>query len=104
MFNDIIDAMCKDQLVNEAYGLFSEMAVKGATVVTYNSLTYGFCIVGKLKEATGLLNEMVSKTINPNVYTLVDAWCKRKRRKGERSKKCVSCDAESMRGNWCYLL
>ena len=73
MFNDIIDAMCKDQLVNEAYGLFSEMAVKGATVVTYNSLTYGFCIVGKLKEATGLLNEMVSKTINPNVYTLVDA-------------------------------
>uniref|UniRef100_K7LEK5 Pentacotripeptide-repeat region of PRORP domain-containing protein n=1 Tax=Glycine max TaxID=3847 RepID=K7LEK5_SOYBN len=58
MFNDIIDAMCKDQLVNEAYGLFSEMAVKGATV---------------LKEATGLLNEMVSKTINPNVYTL-HAW------------------------------
>jgi pentatricopeptide repeat domain-containing protein 1/leucine-rich PPR motif-containing protein len=37
------------------------MIVKGVSpdVVTYTSLIYGFCIAGQLKEAIGLLNEMV---------------------------------------------
>lgn len=78
------------------YGLFPEMAVKGISVnvVTCNTLLCGF-IVGKLKEATNFLNEMVLKTINPSVYTydiLVDALCKK--RKGERSQKYDNCDDE----------
>ena len=49
-----------------------------ANVVTYTTLIHDFSIVGKLKEATSLLNEMVLKTINPNVYTydMVDVSCK----------------------------
>ncbi|KAH1086219.1 hypothetical protein AAZX31_07G096900 [Glycine max] len=50
MYNTIIDCLCKHKLVPEACDLFSEMSVKGvsADVVTYNTLIYGFCIVGKL--------------------------------------------------------
>nr|KYP71405.1 hypothetical protein KK1_010664 [Cajanus cajan] len=48
-------------------------------VVTYNSLIYGFCIMGQLKEAFDLFKDMVLKHINPTNYTfnvLVDGLCK----------------------------
>ena len=65
------------------------MAVKGISVnvVTCNTLLCGF-IVGKLKEVTNFLNEMVLKTINPSVYTyniLVDALCKKGKVKEAKS-------------------
>ena len=65
------------------------MAVKGISVnvVTCNTLLCGF-IVGKLKEATNFLNEIVLKTINPSVYTyniLVDALCKKGKLKEAKS-------------------
>ena len=71
----IINGVCKDKLVSEACDLYCVMAVKeiSADVVTYNSLIYGLCIVGKLKEATSFLNEMVLKAIVfvPIIYWLM---------------------------------
>ena len=57
------------------------MIVRGIspTIVTYNSLFNGFCLVGQLKEACPLLKEMIAKNINLNVYTfgiIVDVLCK----------------------------
>ena len=62
------------------------MAVKGISVnvVTCNTLLCGF-IVGKLKEATNFLNEIVLKTINPSVYTYNDALCKKGKVKEAKS-------------------
>ncbi|KEH17453.1 pentatricopeptide (PPR) repeat protein [Medicago truncatula] len=81
MHNTIIDSLCKDKLVLDAYGLYSEMIAKKIypDVVTFSSLIYGFCIVGQFKDAFRLFHEMVLKNINRDVYTfniLVDALCK----------------------------
>ncbi|PRQ34902.1 putative pentatricopeptide [Rosa chinensis] len=49
------------------------------TIVTYNSLIHGVCNIGHWKQATRLLDEMLSQGIFPNVRTfsvLVDTFCK----------------------------
>jgi pentatricopeptide repeat domain-containing protein 1 len=50
--NTIIDSLCKDKLVIDAYVLYSEMIAKKISpdVVTFNALIYGFCVVGQLKK------------------------------------------------------
>jgi len=44
--------------VIDAHDLYSEVIVRRVLpdVVTYNTLIYGFCIVGQLKEAIGFWN------------------------------------------------
>jgi len=48
MYNTIIDGLCKDKLVNEAYDLYSEMDARGIfpNVIAYSTLICGFCLVG----------------------------------------------------------
>jgi pentatricopeptide repeat domain-containing protein 1/leucine-rich PPR motif-containing protein len=104
MYNTIIDRMFKDKLLSDAKDLYSEMTIKGVSsdVVTYTSLIYGFCIVGQLKEAIGLLNEMVvSRKLNGDVYiisVLLDALCK------EGNVKQASYDDETRCGTKCCYL
>ncbi|CAL5322092.1 unnamed protein product [Camellia sinensis] len=80
-YSMVIDSLCKDRLVTEAFKLFLEMIGKviSPDVITYTSLIQGVSSLGEWEEATRLLNEMVGKKIWPNVKTfniLVDALCK----------------------------
>ena len=56
MFTTVIDSMCKDTFVDDAFDLYSEMVANGISpnVVTYTALIDGFYLVGKLEEAIGL--------------------------------------------------
>jgi pentatricopeptide repeat domain-containing protein 1 len=76
MYNTIIESLCKEKLVTEAYELYSQMIVKKISpdVVTFSSLIYGFCIVGRLKEAFGLFHEMLLTNINPDIFILLIYW------------------------------
>ncbi|RHN52657.1 putative pentatricopeptide [Medicago truncatula] len=63
MYTTIIDSLCKDKLVIDAYDLYSEMIKKiSPDVVTYNTLVHGFCIAGQLKEAIGFIDHTLLKT------------------------------------------
>ncbi|BBH06988.1 ATP-binding protein, partial [Prunus dulcis] len=44
VYNTIIDSLCKDTLVDDAFNLFSEMMSKGIApnVITYTSLIHGY--------------------------------------------------------------
>lgn len=42
------------------------------TVVTYNALICGLCIMGQLKDAIGLSHKMILENIN---RTLMDGYC-----------------------------
>jgi len=87
MYNTIIDCLCKHKLVPEACDLFSEMSVKGvsADVVTYNTLIYGFCIVGKLGSLMKWYWKPSTKMSVPIIYWLMH--CVKK----ERWKKPKMC-------------
>ena len=63
MYTIIIDNLDKDKLVSDAQDLYSKMVDRGIspTVVTYSTLICVLCLVGQLKEATNLLNEMMLK-------------------------------------------
>lgn len=61
MYNTIMDSLCKNKLVKDAFDLYFEMVAKRISpdVVSYNTLISGLCIVGRLKDAIGLLHEMI---------------------------------------------
>ncbi|XP_050369234.1 pentatricopeptide repeat-containing protein At1g12775, mitochondrial-like [Argentina anserina] len=79
-YSIVINSLCNETLIADAFNLFSEMISKGikADVITYTSLIDGVCKLGQWEQATRLLKEMASQHF-PNVQTfnvLVDGLCK----------------------------
>nr|XP_033509975.1 pentatricopeptide repeat-containing protein At1g09820-like [Nicotiana tomentosiformis] len=81
IYNVVIDALCKDRMMDAAISLFEEMKQKGIPpdVITYNSLIDGLCKFGQLEKVRTLFLEMVNLNIYPDVQTLTivtDGLCK----------------------------
>ncbi|GKG18236.1 tetratricopeptide repeat-like superfamily protein, partial [Tanacetum coccineum] len=80
--NTVIDSLCKDKMIDDAFKLFKEMVFQrgiSSDVITYNCLIDGLCNLGRWEVASKMLQEMLDVGISPNVHTfniLVDAFCK----------------------------
>ncbi|XP_071732989.1 uncharacterized protein [Rutidosis leptorrhynchoides] len=81
-YNTIIDSLCKDKMIDDAFDLFKEMVFRKGIlpdVITYNCLIHGLCNLGRLDEVCNILKEMEDERISLDVQTynlLVDAFCK----------------------------
>ncbi|XP_027357365.1 putative pentatricopeptide repeat-containing protein At1g12700, mitochondrial [Abrus precatorius] len=73
MYRESIKRLCEDELLYEACDCVSEMVTRGIqpNCEIYHSIIHGFCRLDQVQEAVGLFNEMLLKSINPKVYTLV---------------------------------
>ncbi|CAF2050912.1 BnaA09g46030D [Brassica napus] len=75
------NVLCKDESLDDALSLFSEMETKGikANVFTYTSLIGGFCNAGRWDDGAQLLRDMITRDITPDVVTfnaLIDSFVK----------------------------
>jgi len=63
-YRNIIDRLCKDRLVHQAYGCYSEMIAKNISCgsAIYRRLIYGYCIVGQFKQAIAFFSCCDGKT------------------------------------------
>ncbi|KAL2334599.1 hypothetical protein Fmac_015812 [Flemingia macrophylla] len=97
MYNTIIDNLCKNKLVADAYenekhqpkGKMKEAKIVMAAmvkagvkpnVVTYTILMNGYCLINEVKHAKYVFNSMVQNGIAPNVHcytTMIDGFCKK---------------------------
>ncbi|OIT08026.1 putative pentatricopeptide repeat-containing protein, mitochondrial [Nicotiana attenuata] len=88
IYNIVIDALCKDRMLDAAISLFEEMKQKGIPldIVTYNSLIDGLCKFdglckeGKVEDAEEVMRHMIEKGVEPNVVTynvIIDGYCLR---------------------------
>ncbi|PWA73578.1 tetratricopeptide-like helical domain-containing protein [Artemisia annua] len=67
VYNTIIDSLCKDKLIDEAFKLFKEMVFqKGISpdAITYSSLIDGLRKLGRWDEAPKMLQEMLDDGIS----------------------------------------
>nr|KYP75608.1 hypothetical protein KK1_019799 [Cajanus cajan] len=83
-YNVLIRGFCKNNMVDEGFRFFKEMARFDCDpdVVTYNTLVDGLCRAGKVGIARNLVNGMSKKCeglkLNPNVVTyttLIRGYC-----------------------------
>ncbi|XP_071728844.1 pentatricopeptide repeat-containing protein At1g03540-like [Rutidosis leptorrhynchoides] len=66
-YNTIIDSLCKDKMIDDAFELFNEMVFRKGilpTVITYTSLIYGLCSLGSWDEVCNILKEMEDERIS----------------------------------------
>ncbi|KAJ0716960.1 putative tetratricopeptide-like helical domain superfamily [Helianthus annuus] len=81
-YSTIIDSLCKDKMIDDAFNLFEEMVFhKGILpdVITYTSLIHDLCNLGRWGEVSKMLKEMEEEMASPNFQTfsiLVDTFCK----------------------------
>ncbi|GKA78055.1 tetratricopeptide-like helical domain-containing protein, partial [Tanacetum coccineum] len=106
-YTNIIDSLCKDKMIDDAFKLFKEMVFRqgiSPNVITYSSLIDGlcnlvdaFCKEGKVEEAENVIDIMIEKGIVPNIVTystFIDGYCLR----GEMSKAKKFFDSLVFRG------
>ncbi|RZB65434.1 putative 3,4-dihydroxy-2-butanone kinase [Glycine soja] len=82
MYSRIIEALCKEGLVNEACEWYYEMVGNNVepTVFTFRPLVRALCVAGWLNEAVWMVEEMISKGIYVDLYVfsvLIDGLCKK---------------------------
>ena len=79
-FNPIIDSLCKERRVDEAFELFQDMVNQHIQpdVVIYTALFHGFCKSSRVEEIKKFLNDMIDCRISPDVYAynaLINCLC-----------------------------
>nr|XP_043631015.1 pentatricopeptide repeat-containing protein At1g63330-like isoform X2 [Erigeron canadensis] len=81
-YNTIIDSLCKDMMIDDAFRLFDEMKFRRGirpNVFTYNSLLYALSMSGRWKTVCRILKEMHDEEITIHWTTfnlLIKALCK----------------------------
>nr|XP_016477422.1 PREDICTED: 5-methyltetrahydropteroyltriglutamate--homocysteine methyltransferase-like [Nicotiana tabacum] len=103
IYNVVIDALCKDRMMDAAISLFEEMKQKGIPpdVITYNSLIDGLCKFGQLEKVRTLFFEMVNLNIYPDVQTLTivtDGLCKDEKLLSVLGSYCFFSDSSRILG------
>ncbi|GJR33248.1 tetratricopeptide repeat-like superfamily protein [Tanacetum coccineum] len=80
--SNIIDSLCKDQMIDDAFKLFKVMVFEqgiSPDVITYSSLIDGLLNLGRWEEASKMPQQMLEVGISLDVQAfniLVDAFCK----------------------------
>lgn len=79
-FNELLDAMCKCCLVEDAEAMFKRIKSKvNPNATTYNILFFGWCRVRNPARGMSILEDMIKRGLTPDNFTYtsaIDTFCK----------------------------
>lgn len=71
VYNALINGLCKEHRIEEAFWLLCEMVDRGIdpNVITYSTIISSLCDVGNVETSLGILGQMFVRGCNPNIHS-----------------------------------